>query len=275
MTQSLIYLFGIIRSCDHVDGFLDPVKLGAAEFGSLRYLSEGGICALISTLQFSQGSSFSQLLEEPAQAEALVLHHHRVLEAAAASTAVLPLRFGSVFTSEGPLRSILTEQQGRFLKTIRDFETSSEWGVKIYCERDLVNEDVRQHSIEIKNFQNTLRNASDGKKFFLQRKLEKMTSEAGENAIANFLRDTIICLKRVSKAHRPSKIQSNTLTSSGSELILNDAFLVERSREEEFHAAIAGLKKAYAAKGVTFKTTGPWPAYSFVPGKLTGDEHAV
>ena len=50
-------------------------------------------------------------------------------------------------------------------------------------------------------------------------------------------------------------------------LVLNGAFLVERSRLPQFRSAVAERVRAYQPRGLTFDFTGPWPPYNFTRAK--------
>jgi hypothetical protein len=47
-------------------------------------------------------------------------------------------------------------------------------------------------------------------------------------------------------------------------LVLNGAFLVERSRLDAFRAAVGEHVRTLQPRGLAFDFTGPWPPYNFV-----------
>jgi hypothetical protein len=66
---------------------------------------------------------------------------------------------------------------------------------------------------------------------------------------------------------RPLSVATRGNKLIGDNMILNAAFLVERTREEEFDAAVKALSRRYVQL-LSFKYTGPWPPYNFVNIKL-------
>ena len=48
-------------------------------------------------------------------------------------------------------------------------------------------------------------------------------------------------------------------------MVLNAAYLVERSRTDELRELVAELEDRHRGLGVTIELTGPWPPYNFVP----------
>jgi hypothetical protein len=53
----------------------------------------------------------------------------------------------------------------------------------------------------------------------------------------------------------------------GERMIVNAAFLVERSAETAFDARVKEISRKYEGL-LTFRYTGPWPPYNFVNIKL-------
>ena len=57
---------------------------------------------------------------------------------------------------------------------------------------------------------------------------------------------------------------ASELPVKGGPLLLDAAFLVGRSRERSFRAAVARRAAALAPSGYSVVLTGPWPPYTFV-----------
>jgi hypothetical protein len=56
----------------------------------------------------------------------------------------------------------------------------------------------------------------------------------------------------------------------GEAMLLNAAFLVESSGQEEFEAALTRLAEKYGDR-LHFQDSGPWPIYNFVVVRLAPD----
>src|SRR5690606_8738078 len=70
--------------------------------------------------------------------------------------------------------------------------------------------------------------------------------------------------------HEPLKPAAGAWRSDqpiGDRMIMNAAYLAERSREQEFDEAVKALSTKYDDQ-LSFKYPGPWPPYSFVHIKL-------
>lgn len=274
-SKPLVYLFCIVRSGARLEGSEVAAKVGAVEIGPRRTLTIGDLSAIVSDLQLPQDTVLETLLQDPEQAEEFVLHHHRVLEDLAARTTVLPLRFGSLFSDDDSVREAIRNGRGRILRSIEDIEGAAEWGLKVFCDRARLSERLRRDKPEIAGLQTEVVRASEGKRFFLERRLERLLDDEAGHAILRCLDHTGQRLEPLCKHHTKGKIQPARLHGQGSEMVSNGAFLINRGREDGFFRAIDDLRRAYAGFGFDFECTGPWPAYSFVDGKIRENGNAA
>ena len=272
---SSIYLFGILRAGTVLAGAAGAVRVGAAEFGPLRLLTEGDLAAVVSDITLPDGTTLQALLEEPEQVQALVLHHHQMLETIADQATALPLRFGSLFQTEEAVRDTLAGGYDRFLQSLDDIDGAVEWGLKVFCDRARLGAWLRGTNAELATFRADLSEASAGKRFFLERRLENLIGEEVARAIDRCLEHTIRRIGLHCRRSTRIKLRSAQLDGEAAEIVLNGAFLVDRDGEDGFLAAVEELRRAYSDFGFGYHTTGPWPAYSFVQSKLSGDGDAA
>ncbi len=73
-------------------------------------------------------------LEDLDWLESVARAHHRVIEALAARTTVLPLRLATVYLDDERVRQMLDARQEAFAERLADLAAHAEWGVKIYVE---------------------------------------------------------------------------------------------------------------------------------------------
>lgn len=275
LTPPSVYLFGILRAETALAGPVGAVRVGAAEFAPLRLLTDGALAAVVSDIILPEGTTLQALLEEPEQVQALVLHHHQVLEDIADQATALPLRFGSLFRTEEAVRETLADGHDRFLQSIDDIDGAVEWGLKVFCDRIRLGAWLRGTSAELATFRTGLSEASEGKRFFLERRLDRLIGEEVARAIDRCLEKTT---RRIGSQCRRSarvKLRPAQIDGQEAEMILNGAFLVDRGGEDGFLAAVEELRRAYSDFGFGYQTTGPWPAYSFVDSQLQGDGNAT
>jgi len=87
-----------------------------------------------------------------------------------------------------------------------------------------------------------------------------LVEAALEGVQSRYVADIHEALKPVAVASRSNKV-------IGDRMILNAAFLVERTQERAFDDKVKEVSRRYEDL-LTFKYTGPWPPYNFVNIKL-------
>ncbi len=90
----------------------------------------------------------------------------------------------------------------------------------------------------------------------LGRLVESALEEAGDAYVSD-----------VHESLRPVAVASRSNKPIGDRMIMNAAFLVERSASERFDEKVRELSRRHEGL-LTFKYTGPWPPYNFVNIKL-------
>jgi len=71
----------------------------------------------------------------------------------------------------------------------------------------------------------------------------------------------------IHEALKPVAVASRSNKVIGDRMILNAAFLVDRTQERLFDEKVKEVSRRYDEL-LTFKYTGPWPPYNFVNIKL-------
>ncbi len=275
LADPLLYLFGIARAGKQLKSLEAAKSIGPVEFAPPRNIASGNLQAVVCDLHMPEGVELDTVLQDPSQAEAVVLYHHRVLEWAADQLAILPLRLGAVFSNERCLQQVLKEGHAQLQQAIEKIEGAAEWGVKVYCDRTQLRKNGCIDSAETASFRAKHECASDGKKFFLLRQLQKLIEKDEAEAITQCLNDALTQITPFAKQRITGKFHANAPTESMAEMVSNDAFLIEFEHEKGFHEAVEKLNAGYGSSGFLFHVTGPWPSYSFATVNLIGDENAL
>jgi hypothetical protein len=274
-SASLVYLFGIVRAHAPPGRSAGVTTMGGAEFGPCRLLPQGSLSAVVSDLSLPEGETLDHFLRDPCRAEKTILHHHRMLEGMVSQSTVVPLRFGSVFSDDEGVRAVLAKGHDAFVEEINGIDGAAEWGLKVFCDRGRLGEKLSCERPQIAELKLRLSSASEGKAFFLERRLERLVHEESDRAIIRCLDDTKQRLKRLSRRFALGKIQHGLVHGHDSEMVFNGAFLISRGSEEGFFAVVDDLCGAFSGFGFDYESTGPWPPYSFVHCNLDGGGNAV
>lgn len=263
------YLYGIIQ-CEH-DGdagialpALDTdTSTGSASSEPVRLLVEGALAAVVRmvTLVPSEDGKLALGLRTAQQLEAMALEHNDLIAAIHRQRAILPSKFGCVYTREDDLRQALRQQQASLLDQLHRVENCDEWGVHVYAEPSLVRERLARNDPRVRRVEDELATATPGKAYLLKRQLANLLVEATGQSLAELARKARDHLARhaadVSVLGQPRKAAKLDEEIE----ILRASFLVRRPESAAFFDALQTF--AEDNEGLRCEHTGPWPPYSF------------
>ena len=263
-----VYVYGIIRTnARGTEPDLPPLK-GLAD-GPVRTIAGDGLAALVSRVATpADGTSFEEELQDPDQAKRLILDHHRVLQRLLDTQTVLPMRFGALFTDDKKVSEALHDHRQGLLAALERVEGAREWGVKIFCDRSILNRHLSKASPAVLAAQNELATAAQGRAFFLQRRIEHLGEEEAERAIAQGAEESRVRLCEGARADASMKLQPAAVHGRTDDMVWNNAFLVAKPAEERFFAVIDELLTANRPLGFHYEINGPWPPFSFADYRL-------
>ena len=229
-------------------------------------LSVNGIAAIFSPVSLGEfvGGTARSHLEDPAWVLPRACRHEWVIEEVMGRSPVLPVRFGSIFTSTQPLKDLL-DRKGReiawFLDLLSDKE---EWSVKCFADLDKGRDWLLRSDPEFAQKCGHVP-SSPGARYFHERHLRLQADKkarqgwpAAAAQIGNELKD---------HAHKtsPLRLQPRNVSGRREEMIFNCAFLLGRDSITNFQAHVESMDTNYREHGITVELSGPWPPYSFCP----------
>jgi len=268
---SIVYVYGVLAT--GADLALDPPPgdlAGIAERGPLRVLPSGDIAALVCDLALPEGRDLETILEDSQAAQRLILDHHLVLARVIGRHTILPLRFGSVFTGDAGVIAALDVRATAFQEALGRIEGALEWGVKAFCDRELLGQRLARTVAAIRALESEIADKGEGRAFFLRRRLERLTLDEVENRLDQCLAEKQERLKPHVLEGTSVKLQPPAAHGNAHDMVANRSYLVARDAEGAFMQAIDALRAAHAPFGLGYQTNGPWPAYSFSDQQLGG-----
>jgi hypothetical protein len=263
MKNAVHYVYGIVRS-----GF-DAAHSPAGIDGTVVELAKSGkLGALVSRLD---AAAYGAAAIEKSSADVSwlsprAMSHDRVLTWAQEHGGVLPMPMFSMWASDDALRRMLEAQQSDFEHVFARVEGADEFGVRVHRRDDVLAQSLGDLDPETRKLQQDVAAASPGQKYLLQRKLEdqmKLAVRSAGKRMAKQLFDDLAALSRDAVA-RPLVADPSTPDVT---LVLNAAFLVDRSRLAEFRNAVGERVRDYQPRGLSLDFTGPWPPYNFTRAK--------
>lgn len=264
MSTQRVYAYGIIR--DAASGHRIPAVDGIAG-ERVRTVACGGLLALVSDVNPQLDDVFGTM-QDPDRIKEMVLDHHRVLQGVANGHTVLPLRFGMVFTDETGIVTVLEAQRNALDEAIHRIEGAREWGVKLFCDHDVLRRRLEETSPTIRDMSEQMATASDGRAFFVRRQMQRTLDDEIDHAIDRCIMESQLALLPAVRDAATLETQPPAVHGRAADMVWNVSYLVPKDGEERFFASISTLKSAYRLSGFEYECTGPWPASSFAECRL-------
>ena len=263
-TSDVLYAYGFVR-----DAF-DVTRAPPGLDESAVVVAEGrGVAALISRLP-SDRYSAAEVEQNTGDVNWLsprAMAHDRVLTWAQEHGGVIPLPMFSLWGSDAALTRELTKRATALKRIFKKVGGADEFGVRVYRRDDVMLQSLGDLDPAIAELRREANAASPGQRYLLERKIAdqgKQVVRAASQRLAKQVFDELKPLARGALA-RPLVPESGRATDAT--LVLNGAFLVDRSRLDDFRSALGERVRALQPRGLAFDFTGPWPPYNFVAEK--------
>jgi hypothetical protein len=215
----------------------------------------------------------------------IAARHNEIICQAAASSAVLPLRLGTVFHSRRSLLATLERCGAAVEEFLRELGSRQEWGVKLYLEKHW-SEAMRGHAGppqphgvagvwpsdgsealsagERRN--DDVSPGTAGTAYLTRRKAERDSRRAVRAGVHQTIRD--VEQRLADKAERSCRIRnlSCDLTGRSEEMVFNAAYLLSSSALADWLQTVRDIGRDVEREALALEVSGPWPPYHFCPG---------
>ena len=252
------YLVGVARATPDL-----PMDLSGFEPDhAVVLIGHGALVGIAIDLPLSYfaGEDAESRLSDVAWLSPRAAHHESILRHAMSLAPVMPVRFGTVFSSRDRLVALLESNHDVIAAFLSRVTHAQEWHVRLLLDRAAA---LDAHASDLLR---AAAGASPGARYLLEKKIRQQASgslaaalDDSAAAIVGHLRT--LCLetreRRSSRAGSPREDGLEPLASTAC-LVANDALAGLRQRTLE-------LSEEFAPAGIRVQFTGPWPAYSFCP----------
>jgi hypothetical protein len=261
MTSNALYVYGIVRA-----GFDDRAAPPGLDEAPVRVQPRGNLAALVSRVGGGYGAAdIERNSGEVAWLSPRAMAHDRVLTWAQEHGGVIPLPMFSMWTSDASLERSLSDQAAKLERVFARVAGADEFGLRVYRRDDAAMlSAAEKDDPDLSRMRREADAASPGHRYLLERKIAAAASAAIQRiskATAAGIFETLGAVAREALA-RP--LTPEAAGAAEATLLLNGAFLVERSRLDEFREAVGAEVRRFQPQGLTFDFTGPWPPYNFV-----------
>jgi hypothetical protein len=222
----------------------------------MEFVRREGLVALVREVPLAEydGAVLPDRLNDREWLERSARAHEDVLQAAAAVTAVVPLRFGTIYRSRDQVARMLDERRDEFAATLERVRGHVELGVKVWVDLSTLEGTLPQ--------QEQPAGGGAGAGYLRRRRQEQevsreLAARCAELAEVAHRRLSAVAVDAV--ANRP---QPRELTGRSEDMLLNGAYLVPKG-DERLPGEVGRLAAEHAGLGLEYEVTGPWPPHNF------------
>ena len=236
------YLYCIIRP-----GTIDDLDLRGIDDQPISVVADDGLGVLVTTSAVKRYRLSRQY----------TLGHELVIEQAMTRGTVLPIKFGTVAENEAAIHEkVLQARHDDLHQLMAAMDGKVELGLKVIWNRERIYADIVARDPDIRSLRDQLAGRPPSEGHYERVRLGEMVEEALTD---RRLEDADAIMARL----EPLAADTRRNDIYGEMMVLNAAFLVEKSREMEFDAAMEALD-AELNNLMTFKYIGPLPPFNFV-----------
>lgn len=186
-----------------------------------------------------------------------LLAHDAVVDAVAAGTAVLPMRFPAVVEEHGVVEELLAPHQDHFLEVLARLEGRVQFALKGRYEQDVVLAEVVGADEEIRSLQQRVRELPEEGSYHDRVRL-------GELIVGALEQRREIDAARLYEHVGPTAVDVVGRRPASPEDVIDAAFLVERARVGRFEDTVEEMGREFAGR-IRLRLLGPQAPYDFMP----------
>jgi len=245
------YIYGIIDSSSETDFNISGLN-GSSPVYSIAHED---LSCVVSNYS---GEEFNSMSEE--EVVRSLLAHQVAVEHVMREHTVLPVKFGTVLTTSDEVRSLLSQGHTRFVDALTWIRDKVEIEVAATWDRRQILQEIATEP-EIIRASKAIAGRPEQQTLQEQIQLGRMVKASMDKRRSNYREQMINFLASVA-----IDVQPNPLVSD--EMVMNVAFLVDRSRQEEFDDCVKQLNDLFHNQ-INFRIIGPLPPYTFATVEVT------
>ncbi len=233
------YLYGVVRKDKNHGLSLDGLATVAYQ-------------SLAAVVEEKEVKDYHKLPKEETIKE--LISHQQIVERIMEQSSILPVKFGTILKDEEEVKSVLEKGYFFLRNTLRDIEDKIELDLVCFWNEAKAAQMTYQKSKKVRNLQGKITRKG------------KITSEdkiALGKLVADYLSEKREKLSgQILKRLKKEAVETCSHTLADVNMLLNQAFLVEREKEEAFNDTLNQLDSKFADL-LNFRLVGPLPPYSF------------
>jgi Gas vesicle synthesis protein GvpL/GvpF len=225
----------------------------------VRHGELGAVVSRVPLAEFGE-EALREHLSDMAWLERAARRHEHVLEAIARGGTPIPMRLCSIYRDEIGVREMLERETVALRQALAHLRGKAEWGVKAFADIDAVEPESSPEP--------AASGRGGGAAYMHHRLTERRRREDAWVRLEDACEALHAALCAVAVEGVTSAPQRQEVSGRDVPMIFNASYLVADAAADGFHRELARLRDELAPLGVDVQSTGPWPAYNFVPGAI-------
>ena len=223
------------------------------------------LCAVLSEVAQEDfcGPAAELHLQQLAWVAPRAVRHEAVIEEVMAYSPILPLPFGTLFSSLQALTEFVDQHRETIVLFLQRVAGHREWSVKGLFDRQRAQQALTSASLTAQ--QQQLSTLPPGTRHFAEQRIcqavEKDLRVWLEGSCRTLARD----LTSYASDFRECVVAPSANLENGVEEVLNWAFLLPESSIAPFREYLKQADLDHRSKGLSLQLSGPWPPFRFVP----------
>ncbi len=193
--------------------------------------------------------------------------HEAVVEGVMRRSPVLPVRFGTIFSSWDRLEQMMHEHHDAIVQFLDQVADKAEWAVKGFLDQARAKQVIfsRKQTEAVER----LTSLSPGHRYFQEQRLRREAEQELAHWAPGVCRRLLLELGSLAVKDRERQVLPVTGENRDQEMVCNWAFLVPQTAVADFKARVDTANASLDRQGLVLVCTGPWPPYTFSPALTT------
>lgn len=187
------------------------------------------------------------------------IQHERVIARVMEEYTVIPASFGLIFKTKEDVYELLKEVYQEAKEALAKIDNKIELGLKVFWKKECFAQEIEKGHSGIQQLKREVaRQGRSAKRDVYSKKFQlgQLVDEVAAGKRSVYIKEIYNGLQRYAVASTTSELVL-------ARMVLNAAFLVDKSRVKEFDEQVNRLYMKHH-QVLDFKYTGPWPPYNFV-----------
>jgi hypothetical protein len=225
----------------------------------------GDVAAVLAEIHLEDftGPEAQQKMEDLAWIGPRALRHEEVVLSVMEQGPVLPVRFGTVFSSVAAAAEPLKQRQDVLMKFFRETIDKKEWTLKGYVDRPQAR--ARMTAARLAAEKEQLAGLSPGKRYFLEQKIKGAADKETTSWLNGIEEEIGRLAKEASAGFSECRLQSRDVTGRDEEMFFHGALLVPDASMADLEGMTDEWNKRHETQWLRLELSGPWPPYHFAP----------